>query len=128
MKRRRHAVRPGAPATKAVFVDQSGRRRRLLTVIGAGLAAALLAGLGVLGVGLMTGGNVPLPGWPDSARADEGRPAPSGTPVTEVTSAPAQQVQLTSPVASASPTPNNPGQGDQHRNTARPSKTPGKPG
>lgn len=90
----------------------------------------LLAGLGVLGVGLMTGGQVPLPGWPDSGvQADHGRPAATTSP--DVTPAPGQPVGLTSsPAPTAAPVASSdaPGQSDLHRNTARPSKTPGKPG
>jgi hypothetical protein len=67
------------PRVRQVFLDRSGRRRRLTVLLGTGLAAALLAGLGALAVALSGSTAVDLPGFPDSDRRadapDPGRPA-----------------------------------------------------
>jgi hypothetical protein len=48
--------------TMPVFVDGSGRRRRLLTVVGVALGVSLLLGLVVVIVGFLGASPVPLPG------------------------------------------------------------------
>lgn len=119
--------------SEAVFVDRSGRRRRLLTLTGAALGFALVTGLGVLAAGLMTTGSVTLPGWPDSgAQANHDAPAASVDPASGQT-APAgegdQGAQVPAdaqPTGTPTPTPSKPGQGDEHRRA--PTRSPGKPG
>ncbi|HET8683580.1 MAG TPA: hypothetical protein VFM54_17195 [Micromonosporaceae bacterium] len=114
----------------AVFVDRSGRRRRLVTLVGAGLGVLLVASLSILLAGMFSSGPVAIPGWPDAgARPAEGAatpqptdagPTPDGTaPAAGTTTAPAPQA---SPAAQ--------GQGTDHRRDpgGRPSKSPGKPG
>ena len=49
---------------EAVFVDRTGRRRRLVVAAGLGLAGVLLAALAVLVAGLTGAGPLPLPGLP----------------------------------------------------------------
>lgn len=101
-------------------------------MVGAAVAVVLLAGFGVLGVGLITGGQVPLPGWPSSGmQAEHGRTAPTASP--DPSPVPEQPVGLVSTAPTASTpalvaTPDNPGQGDEHRSTARPTRSAGKPG
>ena len=51
-----------------VFVDRSGRRRRLFTSLGAGLGVLLAAGSLLLVAGLMGSSPVPLPGLPQSGQ------------------------------------------------------------
>jgi len=110
-----------------VFVDRSGRRRRLLTVIGAALAVALLTSLIVLFAGFVPGNRVPLPGWPDAGGHDQ--PAPTFGPPEVMTTPDGSTTHPASSTSTTAPAPTtaNPGQGDEHRRTARPSKSPGKP-
>jgi hypothetical protein len=74
--------RPRRPRDRPVFLDRSGRRRRLTVLLGTGLATALMAGLGALAVALSGSTAVDIPGFPDSDRhadAPDGRP-PATTP------------------------------------------------
>jgi hypothetical protein len=59
--------RAGAPADP-VFVDRSGRRRRLFTSLGAGLGVVLVVGCVLLVAGLMGSSPVPLPGLPQGGQ------------------------------------------------------------
>jgi hypothetical protein len=68
-----------------VFVDRTGRRRRITILAGVGLGAGFLIGLTLIIVGLFIDSSVPLPSWPagggqvqHSPVAD--RPEPSRTP------------------------------------------------
>ncbi|GAA2354113.1 hypothetical protein GCM10010170_045950 [Dactylosporangium salmoneum] len=75
-------------------MDRSGRRRRLITALGAGLGVLLFAGVGLLVAGLLGSSPIPVPGLPDSGRGalqqrDAGgglapapAPAASGPPAT----------------------------------------------
>ena len=72
---------------RPVFVDPTGRRRRIVVPLTVGLAVCFLAVLGLLVLVVATGGAVPVPGWSDqSAQSDAGRdsavigPAPARTP------------------------------------------------
>lgn len=56
-----------------VFVDRSGRRRRLFTGLGAGLGVLLAAGSLLLVAGLMGTSPVPLPGLPQSGQRGQHR-------------------------------------------------------
>jgi hypothetical protein len=84
--------------TAAVFLDRSGRRRRLFTIVGTGLAAAALAALGLLVSGLSGASPLHLPGLPaDAAPGGGGGRTPSHAgPV---------PAGLPSPPARARPTP-----------------------
>ncbi|SCG62496.1 hypothetical protein [Micromonospora coxensis] len=133
----------GAPP---VFVDRTGRRRRITVVAGTAMGLGLLTSLGLILAGLFGDTSVPLPGWTDpKARPpaeagidgpDEfGRPAgPTArpTPVTG-TAVPSPTATRTTAPAPAAPTvapppatDTVPGQGDERR-TIKPSRTPGKP-
>ncbi|MFB9449252.1 hypothetical protein Dvina_17245 [Dactylosporangium vinaceum] len=67
--------RPGVPADP-VFVDRSGRRRRLFTVFGTGVGVALTAGAALLVAGLTGSSPLPLPLLPQGVHGgtqrDEG--------------------------------------------------------
>jgi hypothetical protein len=116
-----------------VFVDRSGRRRRLLTVVGAALAVALLASLALLLAGLVPGGAVPLPGWPDAGGPEQPGPVVEFTDEAS-TSPDAQETpgQTVGPVPTGTPTPtpDGPGNSDEHRRDppGKPTKSPGRPG
>jgi hypothetical protein len=56
-----------------VFVDRSGRRRRLFTSLGAGLGVLLAASFLLLIAGLMGTSPVPLPGLPQSGQGGQHR-------------------------------------------------------
>ncbi|SIN29543.1 hypothetical protein [Micromonospora cremea] len=140
-----HTQPGGAPP---VFVDGTGRRRRLTVIAGTAMALGLLTSLGLIAAGLFLDTSVPLPGWSDDPRAP--RPVevgvdainqpqvadpPATSPVTG-TSAPLPRPTPTAgawrsgPPATASVAPtvtDQPGKGDQHRNTVKPSRPPGKP-
>ena len=64
----------------AVFVDQSGRRRRLMVVVGTAVGSVLLATLGLLIAGLTGASPVRVPGFPDSGRVNVDQKAPAIAP------------------------------------------------
>ncbi|MET8353670.1 MULTISPECIES: superantigen-like protein SSL4 [unclassified Micromonospora] len=135
----------GAPP---VFVDGTGRRRRLTVIAGAAMALGLLTSLGLIAAGLFLDTSVPLPGWSDDPRAplpveagvdginqpqvaDPPSPSPvTGTSASLPSPTPTAGPRRSGPPATASVPPSatdQPGRGDEHRNTARPSRPPGKP-
>src|SRR4029450_3136331 len=67
-------------APRPVFVDRSGRRRRLVVLSGVGLAAVLVAGLVVLFAGLTSGSAWHVPGSPDANRVADLPPSVTPTP------------------------------------------------
>jgi hypothetical protein len=123
--------------TPPVFVDATGRRRRLVTVAGALLGLGLVTGIAVLVASVVTGSSpLPLPGLPASGQglqreqtapaAEQPSPAPStptrvpsGTP----TIAPAASDPPTAPPASTA----TPSTGPSTRGN-RPTTNPGNPG
>ncbi|GIH07641.1 hypothetical protein Rhe02_57080 [Rhizocola hellebori] len=109
---------------RPVFVDHTGRRRRVAIVLGSGLGVVLVIGLIVLTAGLVTGAPLPLPGWPDAAHVDDGvAPTPVPAPAPGRTSVPKKTTTPTTATSAAATGPGN-GNGNGH---GRPSKTPGKP-
>lgn len=93
---------PGAPRHAAVFVDGSGRRRRLMRIGGIGLGATCVVFLGAVVTGLFgsSPSNGPLP-WSDGhdskeQRAEHSAPASRGP-------APATSGPASEPSTSASP-------------------------
>jgi hypothetical protein len=136
----------GAPP---VFVDRTGRRRRLTVIAGTAMGLGLLTSLGLILAGLFFDSSVPIPGWSDTkmhppieAGVDgPARPQPATSPTTlpEPITGTASSRPSSAPPASratatrtltapaAQPTGSVPGQGDEHRSTAKPSKTSGKP-
>jgi hypothetical protein len=134
----------GAPP---VFVDRTGRRRRLTVVAGTAMGLGLLASLGLILAGLFFDSPVPIPGWSDtkvhppieagvdaSGRPQErtspsSRPAPATSTTAPLPSAAPTATRPTSRTTTSGPQPSTsvPGQGDEHRSSAKPSRTPGKP-
>ncbi|MEH1012418.1 hypothetical protein V6U90_04735 [Micromonospora sp. CPCC 206060] len=136
----------GQPEAPPVFVDGSGRRRRLSMLAGTSIGVGLLASLGLILAGLFTGSSVPLPGWPESkparpieAGVDElgaspGAVQPTPDPATPSDATPSRtpSAPATRPGAAPTAQPNRsavPGQGDTRRNepAGKPSRSPGKP-
>jgi hypothetical protein len=59
-----------------VFVDNSGRRRRLVTLVGALLAIAIAGGMVLLIASVSGGSGLHVPGFPDAGRTPvEGGPS-----------------------------------------------------
>ncbi|MFU8851001.1 hypothetical protein ACNAW0_08465 [Micromonospora sp. SL1-18] len=134
-----------------VFVDRTGRRRRLTVIVGTAMGLGLLTSLGLILAGLLFDSPVPLPGWSEtkarppieagvngpSRPAEHPRPSPRPEPVIRTTSplpAPAPTATRTTTTAQPTAQPtvpgpraSVPGRGDERRNSARPSKSPGKP-
>ncbi|MFC0507494.1 hypothetical protein [Micromonospora costi] len=138
---------PGAEPP--VFVDRTGRRRRLTVIAGTAMGVGLLASVVLILAGLFFESPVPVPGWPDSRPARpieaglDGRdgigtsPSAGPSPATTSTSpagmpsrspSPTAVRATTVPTGAARPTGSErPGQGDERRNTPKPSRSPGKP-
>ncbi|MET7392403.1 hypothetical protein ABZS66_02760 [Dactylosporangium sp. NPDC005572] len=101
-----------------MFVDHTGRRRRLFTVLGAGLGVLLIAGGALLIAGLLGSSPVPLPGLPASGQGGRAE-VPALRPETGVSSRP-PVVRTTPPpkgaTPAAAPTTDQPG----NRRTSHP--------
>ncbi|RAO03729.1 hypothetical protein GAR05_00710 [Micromonospora saelicesensis] len=130
-----------------VFVDGTGRRRRLTVIAGTAMGLGLLTSLVLIAAGLFLDTSVPLPGWSEDSRGtrpveagvDGVKPprvaeSPSPSPAAR-TSAPLPRATPTSDrspttAATATGTPSaidQPGRGDEHGRNAKPSRSPGKP-
>ncbi|MEH0845133.1 hypothetical protein V6U81_22355 [Micromonospora sp. CPCC 205711] len=137
----------GAPP---VFVDRTGKRRRLTVIAGTVMGVGLLTSLSLILAGLFGGSAVPLPGWSDPKVAppieagldgpnEIGQPASptpgsqpipatsTGVPVpsTSVTGAPVttapSNARPTAATATTVPAPTD------VRRTGKPTRSPGKP-
>jgi hypothetical protein len=74
---------------KPVFVDRSGRRGRLVKLIGAVVGGLLVVVLGLLGVAVSGASPLRVPGFPDAGNHAEGENAtPAATPDAAQTSGP----------------------------------------
>ena len=73
------SAEPASHRVRPVFLDRSGRRRRLVVVTGVGLAVLLTGGLGVLLLGITGTTALHVPGFPDQA-APSANVQPSMTP------------------------------------------------
>jgi hypothetical protein len=130
--------------TVPVFVDPSGRRRRLAVAVGAAIAVALLGGLSLLVAVFSNGVPVSVPQWPASGPRHGGAQvvAPPGSPRvvtsgrtepagTTPATPPAPAARTPAPAATIGPTvtaPAAPGHGNgRGRPTDKPTKSPGKP-
>jgi hypothetical protein len=118
-----------------VFVDRTGRRRRLVTAFGVGVGLVLAAVMALIVAGVFGASPVPLPGLPRGGQgAQEGtvvpaEMAPAGGPSEPTTSRPARVPSATpvpgsgAPAASVSSSsaPSRPPRGN------KPSEHPGNP-
>ncbi|MBM0256339.1 hypothetical protein [Micromonospora sp. 4G55] len=127
-----------------VFVDKTGKRRRLMTIAGTAMGLGLLTSIGLILAGLFGDSTVPLPGWTDPrARppieagvdapeelSQPGSPAASSRPSPVTSTAAPTPTRTAGPsvatTARPGPSVSVPGQGDVRR-TAKPSRSPGKP-
>ncbi|MFG2010640.1 hypothetical protein ACGFNF_16355 [Micromonospora sp. NPDC048868] len=133
----------GAPP---VFVDRTGRRRRLTVIAGTAMGFGLLTSLGLIAAGLFMDSSVSPPGWSDTrpaapreAEADgrsevggasSARPRPSpvtssAVPVPTRTAGDGTAPTIGVPTVRPSRS-DEPGRGDERR-TAKPNRSPGKP-
>jgi hypothetical protein len=102
---RRHGQAPVRP----VFLDRSGRRRRVVLFAGSGIALVLLTSLALLVAGLFGAAPAHIPGFPDPGSDRAGNDRPVVTPVP--TPAPTSPVPAASTgpgtVTLTAPTPSN---------------------
>jgi hypothetical protein len=120
-----------------VFVDHTGRRRRLIRGAGLAVGVVLVAYLGVLVVGLVSGSGAPLTPWPaakpsapaghrgSAARPDRSRPTVTGPAAVVAPGTPSGRPdsdaqRATTAPATASPTATRPGKGRGHWLTKSP--------
>jgi len=112
-------ARRGRPDADAVFVDTSGRRRRVFVTAGiAGATVLILLAVALL-AGLTGVGPAEVPGWPGSGQHEAqgpsgapngspdaaGQPAPSATPNAPSPAASPGASAAAAPSGSASPSP-----------------------
>lgn len=100
-------------ASRPVFVDRTGRRRRIMLISGVGLATLLASGLVVLIVGLSGGSGWHVPGFPEANPAVNGPDAEATPAATSRVGPTADQTGAVSPSdavtnASASAEPSTP--------------------
>lgn len=81
-RRMSQRVRDHRRAPNPVFVDRSGRRRRIVITAGAGAGVLVVVALGLLVAGLFGASPVPLPGLPElgNPAPTQQAPAPSAPP------------------------------------------------
>ncbi|HEX6500418.1 MAG TPA: hypothetical protein VF054_15515 [Micromonosporaceae bacterium] len=116
-----------------IFVDSTGRRRRVVTMIGAALGVTLIASLGLLIAGLVGAAPVHIPGFPASGAnveqvgahptpgAGDRTPSPSTEPHPGLTPTPGPgQATTGTTTVTASPSKHRPTQTPDH---PRPSKS-----
>jgi hypothetical protein len=70
----------GSSGSGSVFVDPTGRRRRVVTAAGIAIGLALAAVVGLLIAGLFGAGPVPLPGLPAGGRGAQEVVVPAAVP------------------------------------------------
>jgi hypothetical protein len=116
------------PRVRPVFLDRSGRRRRALVFVGAGLATALVAGLGLLVVALSGASAVDLPGFPDVGQREVApdpvvprTPSPSPPDSSPADPVRPSESRTASPTPTVTTTPDRPG------NRRNPTRTPPHP-
>jgi hypothetical protein len=136
-------LRTAAPARVAdqVFVDRSGRRRKVVVATGVALAGLALTALAALGAGLVAGGPPgAVPGWPAAERVDAsgavvgrspapGASTPRGGPRRTPDRGPVAPTSAGTPASTPTATGSvRPGRGQGRSNRPTHSKSPGKPG
>ena len=72
--------RLGSSGSGPVFVDPTGRRRRLITVAGAAVGIVLASALALLVAGMLGASPVPLPGLPQDGRGAHEAVVPADVP------------------------------------------------
>jgi hypothetical protein len=123
----------GSSASGSVFVDPTGRRRRLVTVVGVGAALLLVGALALLTAGVLGASPVPLPGLPQGGQGAQEEavvPAQVVTPAESVasrTAGPARAPAVVPPGPSVTPAPPAPSSSAPEPRTRgnRPSTHPG---
>jgi hypothetical protein len=126
--------RPRRPALgRPIFLDRSGRRRKLVLMAGAFVGVVLVASLGLLAAGLTGASPTHVPGFPDAVRqVEEASPAPSdssslssSSPSPASTPDPSQQAPGTLPTPGASPVATSHGHDPTHTpsHAAKPTRT-----
>ena len=104
----------GSNGSGPVFVDLTGRRRRLVTALGVAAALVLVAALALVIAGVLGAAPVPLPGLPRGGQgAQQGTvvPAdllPSAEPAASATARPARAPSAPSTSSTAAPAPTAP--------------------
>jgi hypothetical protein len=98
-----------------VFLDRSGRRRRVLVAVGGAAVVAITGAVVALALALGGGAGQAPPGLPD-ARVPHGGSQPAISHAT-----PATVSSTAVPAARASPSPTRPGNGHRHTPTQTPS-------
>ncbi len=104
----RHAARSGG---RPVFLDRSGRRRRLVLLVGGCIGAVLIASIALLGVGLSGASPLHIPGFPDAGQQAGGpSPVPDGTapPTVGTESDPGSPLPTATPGPAGTPEPTTP--------------------
>lgn len=134
------AVRHAQP----VFVDGTGRRRRLAVFAGVGIGVGLLVSLTLIVVGLFSGSPMPVPGWPEPGSQHQQEGNVADNTVRSPTAGPGEPTVSTTGTSTTSGSPgprptssidgqpaatDQPGLGDQRRATpgVKETKSPGKP-
>lgn len=121
------------PTDTAVFVDQSGRRRRILMIIGVLGGVMMLAVAGILVGGAFTSTSLSVIGWPGGDQPDEApavieseRASRSAKPAVRPTARPSTPMASRTPTPTPvrTPTPNRTSTPAAKRTTARPTPTP----
>jgi hypothetical protein len=69
------------PGRHAVFVDPTGKRRRLVRWAGVTVGSLLAAYLAIVTFGLVTGGGAPLAPWPDAKPSHHDAAPREGAPL-----------------------------------------------
>jgi hypothetical protein len=120
---------------KPIFVDRSGRRRRLLKLTGAILGGFLIIALGLLGAAVSGASPLRMPGFPDAGTNAEGatttpavtpgttrpRPGPTGGEV--VRQDPATPIVTATTTAAITVTATKPGRDPTHPPHPTPAKS-----
>lgn len=114
---------------RPVFLDRSGRRRRLVLMVGAFVGVVLVASLGLLAAGLTDASPTRLPGFPDAVRQVEpATPAPSESSAVETTPTSSSEQQVAVPATLPTPGASVPGvQASHGRNPTHTPSHPPKP-
>ncbi|MGP3958121.1 hypothetical protein ACTWPT_19115 [Nonomuraea sp. 3N208] len=104
------------PSGTAVFVDQSGRRRRVLVIAGVLLGTLMLAMAAVLIGGAFSTTRLDAVDWPEGGNGAPEKSVPAATTSSPTPSQTPRLIRSVTPTAQASPTP-------QRTSTPTPTRT-----